>query len=52
MIRVPLTRGLFALIDDDDARKLVRLMAPSGRIWLSRKKSGEAMPKEPCVVVS
>jgi hypothetical protein len=36
--------------NDDDARKLVRMMAPSGRIWLSRKKSGEAMPKESCVV--
>lgn len=43
--------GMVAAQNDYDARRLIRTLGVTGRIWLVQRKSGEAMPREACVVV-
>ena len=45
--------GMVAAETDHDARRLVRLLIGNRvKIWLIQRKSGEAMPSQPCVVVT
>ena len=45
-------KGIVAAHNDTDARRMVRMLVPTGRIWLLQRKAGEAMPNQPCVVMA